>query len=72
MAPRGAEKKDVSTVALGAGWLLLLLLGRCWAAAGLLLGCCWVLCWLLGSLVALVGGLVLVRVYTRAPDDALD
>ena len=61
MPPRGAEKKDVSTVALGAGWLLLLLLGRCW-----------VLCWLLGSLVALVGGLVPVLVYTRAPDDALD
>jgi len=46
--------------------------------AGLLLGRCWVLCWLLGSLlvpgllVALVGGLLLVRVYTRAPDDALD
>ena len=53
MAPRGAEKKDVSTVALGAGWLLLLLLGRCWAA-GLLLGAL-LAAWLAGCFGGWVG-----------------
>ena len=63
MGPPGAEKEDVSSVAL----TVLVGCSCCAAvaAAGLLLGCCWVLCWLLGSLlvpgllVALVAGLLL-------------
>ena len=70
--PPGAEKEDVSSVAL----TVLVGCSCCAAvaAAGVLLGCCWVLCWLLGSLlvpgllVALVAGLLrFAQIYHDLP-----